>query len=254
MRRLEGKVAVVTGAGSGIGRAIAERLAVEAAFVYVAEIDATLGSQTEDALAGRGRFVQTDVTDRQSVTSLFATVRSERQSLDVLVNNAGTNFFSDPLEASDDQWDACMRLDMKAAWLCVQGAVPLMTSGGSIINIASTHPLRTIPGTFPYGAAKGGLLAMTIGWACDFGPRGIRVNAILPGFIVTPLTYKTEKDPEASFRRQMRAQCLKRLGRPEDIAALAAFLASEDGSFMTGAHLILDGGRHVLSAGVLPEE
>ncbi|GMV35633.1 MAG: 3-alpha-hydroxysteroid dehydrogenase [Fimbriimonadales bacterium] len=254
MNRLEGKIAVVTGAGSGIGRAIAERFVAEGAHVYLAEIDPEAGKQAAAAMDGRARFVRTDVTDRASVRALAEAVRKEFEVLHVLVNNAGTNFFRDPLEADDATWQACIDLDMKGAWICVQALVPLMTEGGSILNIASTQPLRTLPGTFPYGAAKGGLLGMTAGWACDFGPRGIRVNAVLPGFIVTPLTYRTEKDPEAVFVRQVRAQTVKRLGTPEDVAWLAVYLASDESEFMSGAQIILDGGRNVLNAGVLPPD
>lgn len=254
MNRLEGKIAVVTGAGSGIGRAIAERFVAEGAHVYLAEIDPEAGNQAAAEMGGRARFVRTDVTDRASVRALAEAVRKEFEVLHVLVNNAGTNFFRDPLEADDATWQACIDLDMKGAWICVQALVPLMTEGGSILNIASTQPLRTLPGTFPYGAAKGGLLGMTAGWACDFGPRGIRVNAVLPGFIVTPLTYRTEKDPEAVFERQVRAQTVKRLGTPEDVAWLAVYLASDESEFMSGAQIILDGGRNVLNAGLLPPD
>ena len=252
--RLEGKVAVVTGAGSGIGRAIAGRFAAEGAHVFLAEIDLDAGRLAAEEIGGRAQFVRTDVTDRASVQALADEVRAECGVVHVLVNNAGTNFFRDPLEADDATWQACIDLDMKGAWICVQALVPLMTNGGSILNIASTQPLRTLPGTFPYGAAKGGLLGMTVGWACDFGPRGIRVNAILPGFIVTPLTYRTEKDPDAVFRRQIRAQVVKRLGTPEDVAWLAVYLASDESEFMSGAQIILDGGRNVMNAGVLPPD
>jgi len=254
MMRLEGKVAVVTGAGSGIGRAIAGRFAAEGAHVFLAEIDLDAGRLAAEEIGGRAQFVRTDVTDRASVQALADEVRAECGVVHVLVNNAGTNFFRDPLEADDATWQACIDLDMKGAWICVQALVPLMTNGGSILNIASTQPLRTLPGTFPYGAAKGGLLGMTVGWACDFGPRGIRVNAILPGFIVTPLTYRTEKDPDAVFRRQIRAQVVKRLGTPEDVAWLAVYLASDESEFMSGAQIILDGGRNVMNAGVLPPD
>lgn len=254
MDRLEGKVAVVTGAGSGIGRAIAKRFVEEGAHVLIAEVEPGSGTRAAEEMGSRARFVHTDVTDRASVQALAGAVLADFGVLHVLVNNAGTNFFRDPLEADDATWQACMDLDMKGAWLCVQALVPLMSVGGSIINIGSTQPLRTLPGTFPYGAAKGGLLGMTAGWACDFGPRGIRVNAVLPGFIVTPLTYRTEKDPEAVFKRQVRAQTVKRLGTPEDVAWLAVYLASDESEFMSGAQIILDGGRNVMNAGVLPPD
>lgn len=251
---MKGKVAVVTGAGSGIGRAIAERFVAEGAQVFIAEIDPETGKQAAAELGSRVRFVRTDVTQRASVYEMAEAVRAEFGVLHVLVNNAGTNFFCDPLNADDATWQACIDLDMKGAWICVQALVPLMTEGGSILNIASTQPLRTLPGTFPYGAAKGGLLGMTAGWACDFGPLGIRVNAVLPGFIVTPLTYRTETNPEAVFERQIRAQTVKRLGTPEDVAWLAVYLASDESEFMSGAQIILDGGRNVMNAGVLPPD
>jgi NAD(P)-dependent dehydrogenase (short-subunit alcohol dehydrogenase family) len=248
MGRLAGKVAVVTGGGSGIGRAIAAGFALEGADVIIAEIDSESGATAAGEMAAT--FVQTDVTKTGDVERLFGGLAR----VDCLVNNAGTNFFLDPLTCDEETWDRCIALDAKAAWMCAKAAVPKMTVGGAIINIASTHPLRTVPNTFPYGAAKGGLLGLTTGLACDLGPKGIRVNAILPGFIITPLTYKTEKDPEASFKRHLRSQAIKRLGQPEDVGSLAVYLASDESSFLTGAQIILDGGRHVMNAGVLPVE
>jgi 3-oxoacyl-[acyl-carrier protein] reductase len=146
---------------------------------------------------------------------------------------------------SEEDWDRCMRIDLKSAWLCSKHAVPHMT-GGSIINIASTHPLRTQPNYLPYVVAKGGVLALTLSIAVDFGPRGIRVNSLCPGFIETPLSEHVlaqwKQSPEI-YEAVLATHPLRRLGKPKDVACAATFLASDESSFITGTTLIVDGGR-----------
>ena len=167
--------------------------------------------------------------------------------IDVLVNNAGINVFTDPLEASEADWDRCFDLDLKSVWTCSKHAARVMRAGdgGSIVNVGSIHAFQTSSGSFPYAAAKAGVVGLTRVLALDFAPYNIRVNALCPGWTDTaPVRTRLDEDTEAGRRRRaiIARHPLGRIGTPAEMAAAAAFLASEDASFMTASTLLVDGG------------
>jgi NAD(P)-dependent dehydrogenase (short-subunit alcohol dehydrogenase family) len=252
--RLAGKIAIVTGAGRGIGEAIARAFAREGAAVVIAERDAATGEATAAALRTQGakaRFVQTDVTDEASVGRCIATTLTEHGRIDILVNNAGINVFHEPLETSEEEWRRCFAVDLDGVWRVSKAALPAMiaSGGGAIVNIASCHGFSIIPGCFPYPVAKHGLLGLTRALGVEFAARNIRVNAIAPGYIETQLAidyWATFADPEAERKRTYDMHPPKRIGRPEEVAMTAVFLASDEAPFINAATIVIDGGRSVL--------
>jgi NAD(P)-dependent dehydrogenase (short-subunit alcohol dehydrogenase family) len=248
--RLGQKVAIVTGAGSGIGCATAKLFAREGASVVIADID-PLGKTTEDTIREHGGkealFVSTDVTLEEDVKRMIETAVDRYGRVDILVNGAGLATPGDALKLSEEDWDSCMAVNLKGGWYCSKHAIRHMPkTGGSIVNIASTHPLRFQPNFFPYAVAKGGMLAMTGSLAIDFGPRGVRANSICPGFIDTPMNStalsKLRESPK-QFQKFLALHPLRCLGRVEDVAYACLFLASDESRFITGTALIVDGGR-----------
>ena len=252
--RLQGKVAVVTGAGQGIGAAIARCFAAEGATVVVAELNPDTGAAVADELAaagGEARFIQTDVSDPQQAAAMAAAVKAEFGAPDVLVNNAGVNVFRDPLATSAEDWRRCLAVNLEGAWNCSRATLPGMAEAGrgSIINIASTHAFTIIPGCFPYPVAKHALLGLTRALAIEYAERGVRVNAIAPGYIETPIAvahWSTFPDPEAERRRAHALHPPKRIGRPEEVGWTAVFLASDEAPFINAATIVIDGGRSIL--------
>jgi NAD(P)-dependent dehydrogenase (short-subunit alcohol dehydrogenase family) len=257
MTRLAGKICIVTGAGSGIGEAIARRFAAEGACVVIAEQDSESGLRVANAIAqehpGCGIFILTDVADPDSVDRMVSRVVREHGLPDVLVNNAGINVFHDPLGLTVQDWKRCMAVDLDGAWHCCRAVLPHMlgkgqVSGkgyGAIINIASNHAERVIKGTFPYPVAKHALIGLTRSLALEYAAQGIAINAISPGWIMTPLSeryFADKPDPAEAQRVAEARQPPGRLGRPEEVAAVAALLASDEARFMIGANLVIDGG------------
>jgi NAD(P)-dependent dehydrogenase (short-subunit alcohol dehydrogenase family) len=254
MRRLDGKVAIVTGAGQGIGASIARCFASEAAHVIVAEVNETTGAQIAAELSAGGAralFVQTDVTDVASVAALRDTCVAAFGPPHILVNNAGINVFRDPLATSDDDWRRCMSVDLDGVWNCARAVLPgmIQEGRGAIVNIASTHSFKIIPGCFPYPVAKHAVVGLTRALAIEYAARGIRVNAIAPGYIETPIAteyWSTFPDPGAERRRAYALHPPGRIGRPEEIGWTAVFLASDEAPFINAATIVIDGGRSVL--------
>jgi len=208
-----------------------------------------------DTSAARGIGAATCARDadegRSSSAAAVAAVLARHGRIDVLVNNAGINVFHEPLETTDDEWRRCMSVDLEGAWHCAKAVLPAMRAqrSGAIVNIASAHAFAIIPDCFPYPVAKHGLLGLTRALGIQYAAEGIRVNAIAPGYIETPIAlayWATFPDPEAERRRACELHPPKRIGRPEEVAMTALFLASDEAPFINAAAIVIDGGRSVL--------
>jgi NAD(P)-dependent dehydrogenase (short-subunit alcohol dehydrogenase family) len=256
--RLEGKVALITGAGSGIGRAAAGLFATEGAAVVVADVAHEAAAQTVagiEAAGGRAAAVAVDVSDEAQAQAAVSAAVREFGALDVLFNNAGIFPADDGgvLDTPPGTWDRVMAVNLRGVWLCSRAAVPAMieAGGGSIVNVASFVALvGAATAQVAYTASKGGVLSFTRELAVEYARRGIRANALCPGPIETPLLAELLSDPERRNRRLVHIP-MGRLGRPEEVARAALFLASDESSFMTGSALVVDGG--ITAAYVTPE-
>lgn len=246
MTRLPDKIAVVTGAGSGIGRAIAETFAAEGATVILADKNLAGAQAVAAGIAEQGRTataIACDVTSAQDVQHLFESARSEHGGLDVLVNCAGMGQLGTVTELDEATWDLVMAVNVKSIYLCSHHAIPLMRkrSGGRIINIASVSGITASAGRAAYTASKGAVVMLTRAMALDHAPDSINVNAICPGVVITAMTERSLQDPEV-MAQKLRDTPLSRLAEPSEIAPAAVYLASADGSFVTGSALVVDGG------------
>ena len=240
---LEGKVALITGSASGIGRATAQLFAREGAKVVVVDINESGGRETVETIrrdSGEAFFVSADIGKMASVRSMVKTALDFYEHLDIVHSNAASYATGAAAEISEADWDRTLDVCLKATWMIAHCVFPTMQAqgGGSFIVTGSVHSIRGYGMYSAYQAAKGGLLALTRSLAADYAPT-IRVNAILPGAVVTGLWADI---PESDYPRIAALCPLKRNGKPEGIAQAALFLASEMSSFMTGTSLVVDGG------------
>jgi meso-butanediol dehydrogenase/(S,S)-butanediol dehydrogenase/diacetyl reductase len=251
MGRLEGQVALVTGAGSGIGRATACLFATEGAQVVVADLDEALARQTVKTIRARngtGMAVRTDVAVSTDVQAAVAAAVDAYGRLDVLVNNAGYALQGPVTAIAEDDWNRIMAVNVKGVWLGCKHAIPhmLRQGKGAIVNTASRVGLRGIPNMSAYSTTKGAVVLMTYALALELAERNIRVNCVCPGPVDTPALerfWPQFPDPEAVRRSFVEAVPMKRMSSPEEIARAILFLASDRSSYMTGVAMSVDGGR-----------
>jgi meso-butanediol dehydrogenase/(S,S)-butanediol dehydrogenase/diacetyl reductase len=253
MARLDGRTAIVTGGGSGIGRATALALAREGAAVLVADRDAGAAEGTCSAIGdsgGRAEPATCDVADEASVEAMFA-VADRLGQVDILVNNAGLGAGGDAVNTTVEEWDLTLGVNVKGAWLCSRALLRRVLEAGRpavIVNTSSTNAFYAEPGSAAYTASKGAVSALTRSMALDYASRGVRVNCVCPGIIDTPMTrpmLAAQPDPEATRRHWDSLHAIGRMGQPEDIAETIVFLATDEARFMAGSELVVDGGLSI---------
>lgn len=235
--RLRNRVCIVTGAAQGIGAATVERLAAEGATVIAADLR---GAE----VPGAAMSIEMDVTDRTQVDAAVARVLAAHGRIDVLVNNAGITQDARLLKMTEAQFDAVIDVNLRGVFHCAQAVAPHMVARGSgaILNASSVVGLYGNFGQTNYAASKFGVIGFTKTWARELGPKGVRVNAVAPGFVATPIL---QTIPEKVLAQMQEKVPLGRLGRPEEIAAVYAFLASDDASYLNGAVIEVSGGMTV---------
>jgi len=251
--RLKDKVAIVTGSTQGIGKAIARLFLAEGACVVLnSHRDDAHAQAAREELAGpRAAYAMADVSSPPQVEGLVGQALERFGRVDVVVNNAGMNMFADPLELTQEQWQRCFAVDLEGAWNVTRAALPSMLArgAGNIVNIASVHGHKIIPGCFPYPVAKHALIGLTRSLGIEYAARGIRVNSISPGLIMTESAQAwlaSCPDPEAERKRQEAILPVRRIGTPEEVAYTALFLASDEARFINAADIVIDGGRSQL--------
>jgi NAD(P)-dependent dehydrogenase (short-subunit alcohol dehydrogenase family) len=251
--KLKGKVAIITGAGSGIGKASAGVFAEEGAKVVVVDWNKETGAQTSEMIrqtGGEAIYCYADVSNAREVEALVNTAVHHYGRLDVLFNNAAIQVMAKLADTAEDVWDRIQHVNLKGVFLGCKYAIPAMirTGGGSIINMASVLGFVGDPDLAAYCAAKGGVIALTKAGALAYGPQGVRINCICPGDVDTPLLEDYfNKDPNpARLRQEVSSKyALRRIASPREVAQLAVFLASDASSFVTGSTMVVDGGLTV---------
>jgi NAD(P)-dependent dehydrogenase (short-subunit alcohol dehydrogenase family) len=254
-----GKIAVITGAGAGIGRATATAFATHGASVALLDLNQAGVDETAAMVrnaGGKGLALRADVGIEKEVVEAFRQIAAHFEQVDILINNAGVELYKDFLQFESSEWDRLLSVNLNSVYYCSKQAIPLMIRAGqgSIVNLSSVQALATTGQVSPYAAAKGGILSLTRDMAREFGKHRIRVNAICPGCIHTPMmdrTLATMPDAETVIKRMAQAIPVQRLGTAEDIAKVALFLASSDADYVSGTSLLVDGG--LLSKLPLPE-
>jgi len=250
--KLEGKAALITGAGSGIGRASAELFSSEGSAVAVVDLREDAARETADKISadgGRAVAVAADVTDADGIEAAVARIVSELGRLDIVYNNAGIGSTGSVADGTEEDWDRCLAVNAKGTFLTSRAAVPHLeaSGGGAIVNQGSVAALVGVANFAAYCAAKGAVVSLTRSMAIDLAPRGIRVNVICPGTVFTPLmepmlTARGGGDMAKGLALTVAKYPIGRLGTPEEIARVALFLACDDAAFVTGSTFAADGG------------
>jgi len=252
--RLEGKRVIVTGAAQGIGLSMAEIFLAEGASLFMIDRDDDLlGAEAERLRAAGGAVgaMAADIADADAIEAAVAKAGEAIGQPNALVNNAGVNVFSEPLTMSDADWQRCFDINLKGAWNCSRAVLPGMIrdGGGAILNIASTHAFTIIPHTFPYPVAKHALLGMTKALGLEYAARGVRVNALAPGYVRTQKVvdyWNSFPDPAEAEAATLRLHPAGCIAAPEEIARAALFMISDECPFMNATCLTVDGGMTVL--------
>ena len=249
--RLQGKVALVTGSIHGIGKAVARLFVAEGAKVILNGLNADVDGAALVAELGDGNamFIAADIADEAAVRAMAAAGAERFGPIDVLVNNAGMNVFTEPLEMTMAQWQRCFAVDLEGAMHCSRAVLPGMLAGGggSIVNIASVHGHRIIPDAFPYPVAKHALIGLTKALGIQYAARNVRVNSISPGLILSERVVEwLASIPPEEARRQVDLLPCKRIGTPEEVAYTALFLASDEARYINATDILIDGGRSQL--------
>jgi len=248
MRRLENKIAIVTGAADGVGLAISEAFAIEGATVVMGDVNTEKCEKETDRLLQKGLSVLPifcDVGDTNSVKNMVETSIKKYGKIDVLVNNAAIAISGRITEMAEEDWDQLMNVNLKGVFRCTRACMPYMVSSekGSIINLSSTQAHRSWDDWTAYATAKGGILSMTKQLAGQFGKNNIRFNSISPGTILTPMAKdRIKNEGKAFLLASERQAAMERCGEPEEVAMLAVFLASDESGFITGEDITVDGG------------
>jgi 3alpha(or 20beta)-hydroxysteroid dehydrogenase len=244
MARLDGKVALVTGGGQGIGEAISRVFADEGAQVVIGDLPTSKGADTARDIGAGARFVPLDATQPESWAAVVEQIVSELGRIDILVNNAGFGGAAQIVEETVEAHRSMVDLNFTGVWAGLRATIPVMTrqGGGSIVNISSIDGLVGIAGMGTYTATKFAVTGLTKSVALEVGRDGIRVNSVHPGIIATPLTASKSPARRARMEKTVSRQPIARMGRPEEIAKAVLFFASDDSSFCTGSSLVVDGG------------
>lgn len=251
-KRVDGKVAIVTGAAQGIGHAIATLFAKHGAYVVLADIQEQKVHDIAKQLSEENNIqcmaIKTDVSCKQDVINMIKLTLDTFGKIDILINNAGINVFNDPIKLSKEEWNNCFSVDLEGVWQCCQAVLPEMLKNkqGNIVNIASVHGHKIIANAFPYPIVKHGVIGLTKALGVQYAAQGIRVNSISPGLIMTPIAeayFNEFDDPKAEEQRQANILPCKRIGKPEEVAYTALFLASDEAPFINATDILIDGAR-----------
>jgi glucose 1-dehydrogenase len=239
-KRFENKVCLVTGGGSGIGRAASERFAAEGGKVAIVDINDANGEETVAAIGlagGESVYIRCDIGDAAAVQAAVQQTVDKWGKIDVIVNDAAMMTFKPILELDENDWDKVMRVNMRSVFLFCKHGVPHMPAGGSIVNISSVHAHETTRNVVPYASSKGAMESFTRGFSEEAADRKIRINCVAPGAVNTPMLWNNPNVKSGAEKIE------GAVGEPEDIAAAICFLASDEARFITGTTLIADGGR-----------